>query len=222
LGDVALGFAVWFAGSSVAATIYVETTGERLSDAPLPALLLLQLPVWVGLLGVPLWAVHTKGNGVRRDLGLSSRLLDAPLGLAIGVATQVVVVNAIYFVIFRLTDISPEDVEAPARSLSDRADGGLAVFLLVLLVVVGSPIAEEVFFRGLFLRSLHKRGLGAVAAVVVSSVIFGLSHLQLVQLPALVAFGLVAAYLAERTGRLGPSIWAHVGFNAITVVVLLS
>jgi membrane protease YdiL (CAAX protease family) len=62
-----------------------------------------------------------------------------------------------------------------------------------------------------------------VAAVAVSSVIFGLSHiLQFVQLPALIAFGLVAAYLAERTDRLGPSIWAHVGFNATTVFVLLS
>jgi membrane protease YdiL (CAAX protease family) len=218
-----LGFAVWFAGSSVALTVYVETTGDRVSDAPISALLLLQVPVWVGLFGVPLWAAHAKGNGARRDLGLTNRLLDVPLGLLVGAATQLVVVNAIYFVIFRLTDISPDDVEGPARSLSDRADSGLAVVLLVLLVVVGSPIAEEVFFRGLFLRSLHKRGLGAVAAVAVSSVIFGLSHiLQFVQLPALIAFGLVAAYLAERTDRLGPSIWAHVGFNATTVFVLLS
>ena len=39
---------------------------------------------------------------------------------------------------------------------------------------------------------------------------------------ALAAFGLVLSVLAHRTGRLGPSIWAHVGFNATTVVALVA
>jgi membrane protease YdiL (CAAX protease family) len=37
----------------------------------------------------------------------------------------------------------------------------------------------------------------------------------------LFVFGLVAALLATRTGRLGPGIWAHVAFNLTAVISLL-
>ena len=40
-------------------------------------------------------------------------------------------------------------------------------------------------------------------------------------LPALIMFGLVAGYCAQRTKRLGMSIFAHAGFNGTTVVILL-
>jgi membrane protease YdiL (CAAX protease family) len=36
-----------------------------------------------------------------------------------------------------------------------------------------------------------------------------------------VMFGLIAGWLAQRDGRLGRAIWAHVGFNAWTVGLLL-
>jgi membrane protease YdiL (CAAX protease family) len=58
-------------------------------------------------------------------------------------------------------------------------------------------------------------------ALVVSSVLFGIAHFQLIQLPALILFGLVLGYMAQRTGRLGMSIFAHAGFNATTVYLLL-
>ena len=39
---------------------------------------------------------------------------------------------------------------------------------------------------------------------------------------ALFVFGVVAAIVTERTGRLGTAIWTHVGFNLTTVVLLLT
>lgn len=53
-----------------------------------------------------------------------------------------------------------------------------------------------------------------------SSTVFGISHFQLVQFPGLFAFGVVLAVLAVRTGRLGPSIAAHVAFNGVAVIGL--
>ncbi|MEY2447361.1 MAG: protease family protein, partial [Acidimicrobiaceae bacterium] len=50
---------------------------------------------------------------------------------------------------------------------------------------------------------------------------FGAAHFEPLQFPALFAFGLVAAGLATRTGRLGPGMWAHVAFNAVAVAGLL-
>ena len=44
--------------------------------------------------------------------------------------------------------------------------------------------------------------------------------IELLQLPALILFGVVLGVLAERTGRLGPGIVAHATFNAVTVISL--
>jgi membrane protease YdiL (CAAX protease family) len=219
LGDAVVGFVLGFASSILIGSIYVAVTGD--ADPALAARVALQIPLWTGLLGVPLWAARRKGNGAVADFGLRARWLDAPLGLGIGVALQLLVLPAIYYPIFWLTGIDAEDVSAPAEELTARASGGTGVALLVFLVVAGAPIAEEVFYRGLLLRSFVKRGFGRLAAVLLTAVLFALSHFQLIQLPALLAFGLVSAAMAVRTGRLGPSIWAHVGFNLTSVLVLL-
>ena len=54
------------------------------------------------------------------------------------------------------------------------------------------------------------------------SLVFAGSHFQLLPFPGLLAFGIVAGIVAHRTGRLGPAIALHVGFNLTTVVAQLS
>ena len=56
--------------------------------------------------------------------------------------------------------------------------------LLVLIVVIAAPIVEELFYRGLLLRALERR-VGNGWAVVWCGLIFGASHFELLQLPAL-------------------------------------
>ncbi len=185
-------------------------------DLPLEAISLFQAALWVGLFGVPLWVV-SRYDLSWSALGLAFRRRDVLSGLAIGVLAQAVLVPLIYVPILLLRD--DLDVAAEARDLVDKADG-LGVALLVLVVVVGAPVVEEVFFRGLAQRAIVRR-LGRWPGLVATSLLFGLVHFQLLQFPALVAFGLVAGWLAQRDGRLGRAIWAHVGFNAWTVGVLL-
>ncbi len=50
---------------------------------------------------------------------------------------------------------------------------------------------------------------------------FALVHGQYLQFPGLLLFGLILGYLAMRFNRLGPSIWAHIGFNMVTAVILI-
>lgn len=221
LGDAWLGLLLGNVASVVVGVIILSLTGyvgTPADELPLTVIALLQVPLWAGYLTMPIVASSRKGNGLVADFGLRARALDVPLGMAIGVATQLIVVPVIYVPIFWI--IGERDVSASARALTDRADSPVGVVLLILIVVVGAPIVEELFFRGLLLRSLENRW-GRAWAVALSSLIFGAVHLEPLQFPALVAVGVILALLAVRTGRLGPGIFAHIAFNAVAVTTLL-
>lgn len=223
--DLVVAFVVAQLASALGFALFAAAQGIPMDQLDTDALsigevALLQVPLWLGLLGVPLLATRLRGNGPVRDLGLRTTLRDVPVGLAIGVACQLVLVPLVTLPIFIFTDTDPEALEAPARELTDKAQGP-GVLVLVLVVVVAAPLAEEVFFRGMLQRTLA-RSLPIWPAMLITSVLFGISHFQALQLPALAAFGLVLSVLAHRSGRLGLSIWAHVGFNATTVVALVA
>jgi len=204
----------------VASTVLVATGRDSLAGLSLSGVALLQIPLWAGLLGAPLWATFLKGRrSLALDFGLRARWLDVPLGLAVGFATQLALVVLIALV-YPVLDIDPERVGTSAEELTSSATDPLGVVLLVALVALAAPLFEELFYRGLWLRAVERRW-GTAWAVVTSSLIFGLIHFQLYDLPALVAFGLVAAVLTVRTGRLGPAIFAHVAFNLTAVISLL-
>lgn len=207
--------AVVVGGLILAATGNESVESEDLS---LVLVAVLQIPLWVGYLGAPMWASRRKGNGLAQDFGFRQRAIDVPVGLAAGIATQLALIPLLYVPIFWLT--GEQDLSGPARELTDRATDPLGVALLVAIVVIGAPIIEELFFRGLFLRSVERR-LGTGWAVAITSIVFGAIHLQILQFPALAFAGLVFALLTVRSGRLGPAIWDHVGFNGVAVATLV-
>lgn len=191
--------------------------------APATVLALINLPLWVALIGVP-FLDRLNGLEWRRDLGWSMRPVDVPVGLAVGVACQFALIP-LYEVIWLVFE--RQDVGAAAESLAASVKRPADVVAFVAMTVVAAPLAEEVAYRGLLYRGIrdmearhHQRAI--VLAMVVSSSLFAASHFQAVQFPGLFVFGLVAALLFQRTGRLGTATWAHVGFNATTVVMLLA
>jgi membrane protease YdiL (CAAX protease family) len=216
-----VGWLVALVISNIGAVIILaaaDYSGTDYDQLPLWLIAVLQVPLWVGLVGVVVVVSRRFGTGsLEKDYGFRFRRGDIA-GLPIGVVVQLVFIPLLYRALSVVVDTS--SVDEPAKNLTDRAQG-ISVVLLVLLVVVGAPIIEELFFRGLLLRSIQARWTDTLA-LLASSILFGLAHFELLQLPALVLFGLVAGYCAQRTGRLGMSIWAHVGFNATTVAFLLT
>jgi membrane protease YdiL (CAAX protease family) len=173
---------------------------------------------WLFLAGVPWFATTAKGNGPAVDLGLRFRPTDL-LAFPLGVALQAAVIPLLYWPLLEVLDRTTDDVSEEARQLTDAASGA-GVLVLVLIVCVGAPVAEELFYRGLLLRSVEKR-FSLAAAAVAATLVFGAAHFQGIQLPALLVFGAVATVLTVRSGRLGPAILCHAGFNAWTVFQLL-
>jgi hypothetical protein len=222
LGDAALGWVLAQIGGAIGVVIVLALNSDTtdLEDLSLAWVAVAQLGLWVGMLGVPLVASKLKGNGPVRDFGLRSEGWDAFLGFGAGLLTQLILIPLLYGPIFWLTDLDSSDLEDPARGLTDRATSSFGVAILILIVGIGAPIVEEIFYRGLLQRSLERR-FGVWTGILGSALLFGVSHFQLLQLPALVMFGVVLGVLAHRTGRLAAPIAAHIVFNMTTVLFLV-
>ena len=93
--------------------------------------------------------------------------------------------------------------------------GGVSALLALVLV---APVTEELLFRGWLLQDLKER-YGARRALVWSSVLFGLAHVE----PAAVLYatlgGLVLGAVALRTKSTLASIAMHAGVNAIALLL---
>lgn len=225
LGDAFAGFAAGIVLSGIIASVWLAAH-KGAKDLSLGGQGLAEIGLWVGLAGSCVVAARLKGSGrISEDFGFRGRPSDLGLGLVVGVLAQAVMLPVIALVLRPL--LGNPKVSGPVQDLIDAAHGpGLVV--LILFVAVGAPVVEELFFRGLVLRSLSRR-FGDVPAIVMSGILFGLAHpqplsfkAQVLVMVSLAALGVVLATLAVRTGRLGPTIVAHATFNAWTLVVLLA
>lgn len=223
--DAVLGWVVAVVAAQIiggAVLAFAGYTGDeaRTANLPLSLIALAYPPLWLGFVGVPVFSAVKRGNGLVRDFGARIKAVDLPLGLTIGVLSQIVLVPLVSWPLLQLLNRTTTDLARPARVLADKAHDPLGIVLLVLIVVIGAPIAEELFFRGLVLRSVERR-LGMPAAIAISAVAFGLTHFEGLQTPALIAFGVVLGYMVHVTGRLGTTIVTHMAFNAVSITVLL-
>lgn len=189
-------------------------------DIPMGLIALQYLPLWIGFVGVPVWAAATKGAGFVRDFNVRLKAIDVPVAAVVGVLAQIIMVPLVSWPVIELAGSSFDELAEPARELGEKAVDPLTTVLFFLVVAVGAPIAEEIFYRGLVLGALAKR-FGTTWGVVGSSVLFGAAHFQPLQFPALTVAGVVFALLYVRTGRLGAAIVGHMAFNAVTVINLV-
>ena len=199
-----------------------ELTGDLYANGPF--LVASTLGLWLGFVGVP--AAVTRWRGARSfaaDFGWSLRWSDVWLGVVAGAA--LIGVGQLFTAVASATgaDLSDADNAAFLAQLP-----AVWKVVMVAVTVVGAPLVEELFFRGLMLRGAFKtarRRLGArssaVVAVAGSSLVFGVMHVPAASAGGLLlfavtgTFGVVLAVLAVVTGRLGAGIVAHVCVNAV-------
>jgi uncharacterized protein len=94
--------------------------------------------------------------------------------------------------------------------------GAFALNALIVSTLV--PFTEELFFRGLGVRAL--RFVGGLSAVVITGIVFGLSHGILGALPPLVLFGIALGWVRLRSDSVWPGVIAHGFYNAVGVLVI--
>ena len=212
----------WVLGAIVVTPLLVLAAGASVGDdLSIPQLALATAGMWA-MFGVGLGAVSRRfGTGhVAADLGWAFRPIDL-LGIPLGVATQFALVPLLYWPLRELwpDTFDPDRLEQRAQELADKA-GGFHTVLLVLVVVVGAPVVEELVYRGLVQRSLSV-AVGASAGLLLTSILFALIHFSPVEYPGLFLAGLVFGGCVTLTDRLGPAVVTHAAFNAAGLVTVL-
>ena len=190
----------------------IEALGARLA---------LQVALAVSLVLVSVIAVQgaglLPGTSPLAALGIRRSLRPA---VAVSILAYLVYV-AIALVIAALLNPEQEDV---TRELGVD-EGTLGVIAAGFLIVVAAPLSEEIFFRG-FLFAGIRRSSGFILGAVVSSGIWGLFHYtgpdSWPVILQLATFGIVLAWLYERTGSIWPPIAVHAFNNAVAFTVLTS
>lgn len=179
------------------------------------------LPLVVALM---LLAAILRLDGTRtlRSVGWRwDRRSPAALGLGIGLAAVAVLGAAWPLNALGLTRVV--DLGGAAGGT-----GGLPVWTVLvaqlLLIVTQQGVPEELIFRGYLLRSLR---MSPMAAIIVSSLAFGVLHLissggqqnvgeRFLYLMMPLGFGFLAAVLTIRLDSLWAAIGVHVGFHLAT------
>jgi membrane protease YdiL (CAAX protease family) len=162
------------------------------------------------------------------QLGLSTEPKDI-LYVGVGMLSQIVVALLLYPLVIRLFPDGrpPQEISGIITSPDTTTLLKLSLFVAAVLL---APLFEELLFRGVLLRGLLRRGRNL--AIVASSLLFAAIHIPglsteqflasaVVVLPPLVLLGVALAMLTLRTGRIGPAIFLHSGWNLVAALVLL-
>ncbi|MGB5759409.1 MAG: CPBP family intramembrane glutamic endopeptidase [Acidimicrobiales bacterium] len=207
---------IWFVFA--AGLVYGSEPLPPIDSRPIWTLLLFNLGLWLAYFLGPVVVKRFTDSGPLVDFDLRAGPIQILAAAALGVATQLVLLPVLYWVLLRFVSGDPNRT---AEALGDRVNNPADGVLFVLAVVVLAPVVEEWFYRGMLLPTLARR-FGTVAGAVGSSAVFALVHQEPILLPGLFVLALLLSWLTIRSARIGPAIVAHVAFNATTVVQLLA
>jgi membrane protease YdiL (CAAX protease family) len=213
-----------YVGASFASLVVLSVTGQESGQ---------DIPMWVLAMNVlAMWSVYLyflprflpfSDTPIQRDYKTWFSMRDVWWGVPLGVGSQLILMNLVNWPLAQLfpEQFSPERISERAEDIASMAPGWWAV-LLVLVVVVGAPIVEEIVYRG-SVQTRLVQGFGASIGIVLTALIFALIHLAPVEIPGLFVFALVLGFTRHKTGALGLPIVTHLAFNAtgLSLVMLV-
>jgi CAAX protease family protein len=212
---------IWFGG--VVGTTILGSVALASGKDDLVVLLALA-GQYLGNLGVFWFYVRNQRRG---SVGFSIEPSDL-LYIALGFIFQI----AMALLLLPLSELLFPNGEAPQQvvDMITGANSQGVKLALVVAAVVLAPATEELLFRGVLLKALERKG--ERFALFMSAAVFSAAHVlgldldrlwqsAVVVLPPLFILGLVLARVTQRSGRLGPAIMLHSGWNLLAAFVLL-
>lgn len=157
-----------------------------------------------------------RGNGPRTDLKLYWSWRNVALGLVFGVGGLVISVPAAFVYVW----VVGSDASTAVGDVFGGVRTSLPIAVIVFLVVVlVAPLCEEVVYRGMLWGALERRW-GRWAALVVSTIVFALAHLEFTRFPLLLVVAIPIGLARLYSGGLLASIVAHQVTNVLPGIVL--
>jgi len=166
-------------------------------------------------------------GGRREDVGF--RVVGSDLVyIGLGVIFQIAIA-LLFLPLARLLFPDGQPAQEVVDMIAEASSTGIKL-ALVLAAVLLAPVTEELIFRGVLLKALEPRGKRF--ALITSALVFSAAHVlgldlerlwqsAVVVLPPLFLLGLVLGWATQRSGRLGPAILLHSGWNLLAALVLL-
>ena len=183
--------------------------------------LLLALPIWF-ILKVctrPLKDLGWKGDKLYRNIGLGL-LLVIPVLFIAHYAEEIIVRAAVTILpsqVETIQKIREEEHKIGSDMFPESPNELLKIIGSGFLLVVMAPLGEEVLFRGMAYTALKKRSRRR--ALIITSLLFAIAHLQIIHFIPVFLVGLILAYLFEYTGSLVSSITLHALVNLILMII---
>ena len=85
----------------------------------------------------------------------------------------------------------------------------------IISITIMAPLVEELLFRGAIQVYMLRKGMKPLNAILIASAIFGIVHMNPIQIPFAFAIGLIFGWLYYRTGSVVPGIIGHFINNSI-------
>jgi membrane protease YdiL (CAAX protease family) len=212
-----LGLSVLIAGVRLA-TGFEVNPAQGMSS---PLLFVLGVGVYgLVILGVYLFAVRRPGSswaalGIREFAWWWG---PAAVGLLFVGFSGMVLIN---LVLVPLISGGPfENPQIEAITGGSRLSFGNLVLLLLLIAVV-APVAEELFFRGM-LYPVMRRHWGPAWAIILNALVFALVHFIPILIPGLFFVGLILAWMREQSGSVLPGILLHALQNGVALLAIFA
>lgn len=222
--QVLLFWLVAFVTANFASLVVLVITGNgdsSTSDISTLDLALSATAMWIVYLFATTQFLSVTWRNFRSTIGATFLRRDVIIGIPLGIASQLVLVNAVNWPLSRLfpDSFSFDEVSKRATDLVDEASGGW-IILLGLVVIVGAPIVEEIVYRGVVQPGLVA-SWGRSAGILVTAALFAAIHMQPIEFPGLFVFALVLGWARHSTGTIGMSIVTHMAFNTTGLALVL-
>jgi uncharacterized protein len=205
---------VWLVLTAIV-TPHGNPTEKQESALALWAMVIIQgaLVLWLWV-----WLKLRYRVGLRR-LGLRYRPGDLAAGVAaaVGGLAAVWIVSGIANLISRI--ISGDDIPIPDQL--PPLHGTTQLIFAAAAAIIVAPVTEEMFFRGFIYQAL-RRWRGVPFAVILSAAVFAITHIAPLLIIGIFPLGIIFAYLFERRASLGATIVAHMTYNLIGFIFIVS
>ena len=169
------------------------------------------------LFGLLLWPLRRSGSSFPSLMGPTPDRPTVLWTLMTGAGLLAISVASMYAVFVPLSYVAPDFVswwlfeDSPEMFWTSGDYRWLGNAINLVMLVVLAPIVEELLFRGLLLPAWRAR-MGQSAAIVLSSIGFGLLHVDVL---GGVIFAAVLSVVFLRTGRLWIPVLMHAANNAL-------